>query len=154
MHYVKIFCLAGLLSLVALRPWRTVNATIGVRSVSDSVKTLVRLSDAQLVEQGMALIPATPAPVQVVLQPDVVDSLNRVVEKKELALAALAQKNRQLDKKITTLAKAVNDKQGSIVSLKEINEMLARQNQQRPSPDDEPDLVKELNRPHRKRPDK
>lgn len=134
--YIKPLCIVALLLLVAFRPWRQVNQTVGLRSVTDSVDVAVRESDSLLVTQAIEL-PETP--VKVVLPKEQISTLVNEVKQQETEIKTLTEKKKKQTDQIAQLRKSVSQKQETIVSLKEIDELLSRQNKKKPPLDDGPE---------------
>ncbi|MVM34978.1 hypothetical protein GO755_33430 [Spirosoma sp. HMF4905] len=123
--YTKLLCIAGLALILAFRPWRQVNQSVGLRSVSDSLDVALKESDSLLVNQ--AALPVE-TPVKVVLPTEEISALVDNVKELESEKKALLDKKKSLANEIAQLRKSVSLKQETIVSLKEIDELLSKQN--------------------------
>ncbi len=131
-NFIFAICL---LSLVAFRPWRSINQALGVRNVADSVNLAGPYADTMLVSQ----------PIQVVLPPSMVDSLVAKVIDQKADKAILEAQNHKLDRDVAGLKKSNAEKQSTLVSEQEIENLLVKQNQKRPAGESE--LERELNKP-------
>lgn len=125
--YFFVGLLVVLMTLVAARPWGKFNYAVGIETTSDSLRadTLSHAElDSLIIEQVAVAIP------------DVVgDSLAYTIKAREKKKAYLEEQsvllqaeNQKLDARVKQLQHSIQQKQQSLVSMSEIEKLLAKQN--------------------------
>lgn len=115
MKYATFIGIVLALALIAAKPWRTVNKTLGVRQ-PDSLSTAYQ-NDSMMVT----------TPIQVVLPASQVDTLRMTLVLQDSVMAVLRDSLKRQVYEIAKLERSIKAKQSKIVTLEEVDELLKRQ---------------------------
>jgi len=131
--YVAIFAMLCLGSLIAARPWSTVNAHLGIGRPADSVQTRqVQTLDYLTTEDSVVI--ASPIPLNVVLPQAVTDSLVERITRQEHYKKGLEEDTRLLEAEILAVKAERAKKQAilereqqQLANIEQIEQLLRRQ---------------------------
>ncbi|MCX6217597.1 hypothetical protein [Spirosoma sp.] len=129
--HIHLLAICIFLGLVAFKPWKSINQHIGVRNVADSLAIAGEQADSMVITE----------PTNFVLPQAVVDTLVAATMRKDSLRKVLLKKAKELDEEIAQIQAKNIKKQSNLVSEKEIEKLLTRQNKAR-SPTYEPDRPK------------
>ena len=143
-EYIKLLSIGVMLLVTILRPWHSVNESLGVTTLADIYSRQVFEKDSIILTQGIGPVSS---PVTVVLPTAQVDSLAKQIKQREEKKLVLTEKAVKLDKQIGKLKTTVEQKADVIISLKEIEDMVVKQNKGKGDETQVSDLEIEVNGP-------